>query len=307
MSADKPYATAGPDLPIGVVEPLTRLLYRAMLHPRLPLSMQRAFADRALDVEPLPRDTVVRTLTLGGRPTERVTVGATLTATTVLFLHGGGYTLGSPHSHRHLGAHLAAVTGSSVHLLDYRLAPEDPFPAAVDDAVEAFRDLVDNHGFAPESIAVAGDSAGGGLTVATTRRLVDDHDLHPGALGLISPWVDPGDDSRDDYSTDSVVNRRWSRFCAAAYLGDGDPMDPGYAPLHGDLSGLPPTIVHIGVREALHDQVIVFAEKLRASDVDVTLVEFPRLWHVGHQQAGMLREAADAVDDLGSFLRSHLR
>ncbi|GGF30956.1 alpha/beta hydrolase [Williamsia phyllosphaerae] len=300
------YSPAGPKLPIGVVEPITRLMYRAMLHPSLPLSLQRAAADRALDIEPLPRDTVVRTLTLGGRPTERVTVGASETDRAVLFLHGGGYTLGSPHSHRHLAAHLASVTGAALYLIDYRLAPEDPYPAAVDDAVAAFRDLVDNHGFSPATIAVAGDSAGGGLSVATARRLVDDHDLRPAALGLISPWVDPGDDSHETWSTDSVVNRRWSRFCAAAYLADGDPTDPGYAPLHGILTGLPPTVVHIGEREALYQQVIRFTEKLRASDVEVDLMEFPRLWHVGHQQAGMLREAADAVDHIGGFLRSHL-
>ncbi|MBJ7290332.1 alpha/beta hydrolase [Williamsia sp.] len=300
------YSPAGPKLPIGVVEPLTRLMYRAMLHPSLPLSLQRAAADRALDIEPLPRDTVVRTLTLGGRPTERVTVGASETDRAVLFLHGGGYTLGSPHSHRHLAAHLAAVTGAALYVVDYRLAPEDPYPAALDDAVAAFRDLVDNHGFTPETVAVAGDSAGGGLSVAAARRLADDHDLRPAALGLISPWVDPGDDSHETWSTDSVVNRGWSRFCAAAYLADGDPTDPGYAPLHGVLTALPPTVVHIGRREALYDQVIRFTEKLRASDVEVDLVEFERLWHVGHQQAGMLREAADAVDHLGGFLRTHL-
>ncbi|MGJ0119085.1 alpha/beta hydrolase [Williamsia sp. MIQD14] len=301
-----PYRPAGPKLPIGVVEPLTRIMYRAMLHPRLPLSTQRTLADRALDVEPLPRDTVVRTLTVGGRPTERVTVGATETDTAVLFLHGGGYTLGSPHSHRHLGAHLAAVTGAAIHLVDYRLAPEDPYPAAVVDAVAAYRDLVDNHGWSPNRLAISGDSAGGGLSVATARRLLDDHGITPAALGLISPWVDPGDDTHETWSTDSVVNRGWSRFCADAYLGGGDPTDPGYAPLHGDLTGLPPTVIHIGRREALYAQVIRFAEKLRASGVEVDLLEFDRLWHVGHQQAGMLVEAADAVDHLGTFLRARL-
>ncbi len=300
------YSPAGPKLPIGAVEPITRLLYRAILHPRLPLAVQRAAADHALDIEPLPRGTVVRALTLGGRPTERVTAGPVATDRAVLFLHGGGYTLGSPHSHRHLGAHLAAVTGAAIYLLDYRLAPEDPYPAAADDAVAAFRDLIDHHGFTPETVAVAGDSAGGGLSVVTARRLIDHHDMRPAALALISPWVDPGDDSHESWSTDSVINRRWLRFCAAAYLAGADPTDPGYAPAYAVLAGFPPTLVHIGKREALYDQVIRFTDKLRVSDVDVELREFPRLWHVGHQQASMLREAADAVDHVGTFLRSHL-
>lgn len=297
----------GLSLPIGLVEPLTRVLYAAMLHPRLPVRWQRFLADHALDVDPLPADTVVRGITLGGRPTERVIVGATENPSAVLYLHGGGYVIGSPRSHRRLVARLAAVTDATVFAVDYRLAPEDPFPAAVEDGVAAFIDLVRHHGFTPDRIAISGDSAGGGLSVAVARRLIDDHEMTPAALGLIAPWVDPTQDvGPSGHATDIVVNHGWSRACADAYLAGGDPSDPGYAPLNGDLSGLPPTIVHIGVREALHPQTVTFVDKLRASDVDVEYREFPRLWHVGHQQASMLAEAADAVDHLGGFLRDRL-
>ncbi|WP_299577319.1 alpha/beta hydrolase [uncultured Williamsia sp.] len=302
--------TAGPKtlaLPIGLVEPVTRALYALMLHPRMPVGWQRAMADHALDVDPLPADTVVRTITLGGRPTERVTVGATENSTAVLYLHGGGYVMGSPRSHRRLTARLAAVTDATVFAPDYRLAPEDPFPAALDDGVAAFLDLVHFHGFRPDQIAVAGDSAGGGLSVAVTRRLIDHHEMTPAAMGLIAPWVDPSiDTGLAGHATDVIVNHPWSRACAAAYLADGDASDPGYAPLNGDLSGLPPTVVHIGEREALHPQVLTFVDKARAAGVDVDLEEFPRLWHVGHLQASMLAEASDAVDHLGGFLRARL-
>ncbi|MEH3155800.1 MAG: alpha/beta hydrolase [Gordonia paraffinivorans] len=278
-----------------------------MLHARMPVAWQRAIADHALDVDPLPADTVIRPITLGGRPTERVTVGATENPTAILYLHGGGYVMGSPRSHRRLTARLAAVTDATVFVPGYRLAPEDPYPAALADGVAAFLDLVRHHGFAPEQIAVAGDSAGGGLSVAVTRRLIDDHDVRPAALGLIAPWVDPAiDTGHEGHATDVIVNHPWSRACAAAYLADGDPTDPGYAPLNGDLSGLPPTVVHIGRREALYPQAMTFVEKARASGVEVEVEEFPRLWHVGHLQASMLTEAADAVDHLGGFLRARL-
>ncbi|MBT0568454.1 alpha/beta hydrolase [Williamsia sp. CHRR-6] len=280
-----------------------------MLHPRLPLSMQRALADRALELEPLPADARVSHITLGGRPAEVVTVGSATRAggaRAVLYLHGGGYTMGSPRSHRRLVAHLAAVTGVTFYSLHYRLAPEDPCPAAVIDAVAAFRDLVEHHGIDAEHIAIAGDSAGGGLSVATARRLIDDHGLHPAALGLIAPWVNPGDVDEASYATELVANYRWAQACADAYLGGGDPGDPRYAPLLGNLSGLPPAIVHVGRREALHRQVSTFVDALRAAQVEVEYVEFPRLWHVGHQQAGMLKEAADAVEALGTSLRAHL-
>ena len=303
MSAPPP----GLSLPIGLVEPVTRAMYALMLHPRLPVRWQRFLADHALDLDPLPADTVVRTITLGGRPTERVTVGATENPTAVLYLHGGGYVMGSPRSHRRLTARLAAVTDATVFAPDYRLAPEDPFPAALDDGVAAFLDLVDFHGFRPDQIAIAGDSAGGGLSVAVARRLIDRHDVTPAALGLIAPWVDPATDTgREGHATDVIVNHPWSRAGAAAYLADGDPSDPGYAPLNGDLSGLPPTVVHIGRLEALHPQVMTFVDKARASGVDVDVEEFPRLWHVGHLQASMLTEASDAVDHLGAFLRTRL-
>ena len=252
----------------------------------------------------MPDGAVSQKLTLAGRPAERITVGATERSTAVLYLHGGAFTIGSIATHRSLAAHLARESSSAVYVLDYRLAPENPYPAGLGDAVAAFRELVESHGYTADRIAIAGDSAGGGLSVATARHLVDDG-VTPAALALISPWVDPG--ARDAViSRDIVVNTAWSYSAAEAYLGDGDPLDQGYAPLLGDLTGLPPIVMHVGTAEVLYSQIVTFRDKLLASGVELEYVEYEKLWHVAHLQASILREAADAVRHMGAFLAQRL-
>ncbi|MFD4179567.1 alpha/beta hydrolase, partial [Rhodococcus sp. NPDC058514] len=223
----------------------------------------------------------------------------------VLYLVGGGYTLGSLATHRSLAAYLARESESAVFVLDYRLAPEDPYPAGLEDAVDAYLELLIEHGYTADQVAIAGDSAGGGLTVATARRLIDVHDVRPAALGLIAPWVDPS--ARDaPFERDLVISAAWGAISSAAYLGGGDPTDPGYAPLRGELAGLPPTIVHVGTTEVLYPQVVELVDKLRAAGVPVEFTEYPQLWHVAHLQASILREANEAVRELGDFLRAAL-
>ena len=290
-------------LPLPLVRASLAPLYRLALNARLPFTVQRALLDAAAPMQWLPDGTVTRRTTLGGRPAERITVGATERRTAVLYLHGGAYTVGSLATHRSVAAHLARESGSVVYTLDYRLAPEHPFPAALDDAVAAFVELVAKHGFSANRLAVAGDSAGGGLALATARRLVDTRALRPAAVALISPWVDPG--SRDlPFERDLVVSAPWVRAGAEAYLGDGDPAEPGFAPLRGNLAGLPPVAIHVGTREVLYPQSVELARGLRAAGSPLHYVEYPQLWHVAHLQASLLGEAYDAVADLGAFLRT---
>lgn len=297
-------------LSIPLTELLFKPVFRLSLNARLSPKTQRKLLDAsALPIPPVP-DRVIRHITVAGLPTERVTVGATEHGRAILYLHGGGYTVGSPYSHRGLTATLARAADAEVYVIDYRLAPEHPCPAAVDDAVAAFRDLV-SRGYRPESIAIAGDSAGGGLTVAAARILIDEHGLRPAALGLISPWVDPAvrqaDGDTGNGETDIVVNSAWSVQAAEMYLADGDPDDRRYAPGRGDLTGLPPALVQIGRPELLFDQVTEFAGKLQSAGVETTLSDLGRLWHVGHVAAPMLPAADTAVNELGSFLAAHLR
>jgi acetyl esterase/lipase len=279
--------------------------YRVALHAGMPVPVARALLDVASTAQRLPADTVARQLALAGRPAEKVTVGATERPTAVLYLHGGGYTLGSLTTHRALTAYLARETGAAVYALDYRLAPEHPFPAGLDDAVAAYLELVTEHGLTPDRLAVAGDSAGGGLAVAAARRLIDRHGVRPAALGLIAPWVDPGDRNAP-FARDLVVSAAWGESSSAAYLDGGDPTDPGFAPLRGELAGLPPTMVQVGTTEVLYPQAVSLVEKLRAAGVPVEFTEYPDLWHVAHLQAPLVREAEEAVRELGAFLRAAL-
>ncbi|MFD6893375.1 alpha/beta hydrolase [Rhodococcus sp. NPDC060086] len=294
-----------PHLPLPLVRAVLRPLYALTLNARLPFPVQRRLLEAAAPIQTLPSGTVVRQTTLAGRPTERVTVGASERPTAVLYLHGGAYTCASPATHRSLVAHLAAASGSVVYTLDYRLAPEHPYPAAVDDAVAAYLELLSEHDLTPETVSIAGDSAGGGLTVATANRLIGEHGTTPAALGLLSPWTDPGSRTAP-FERDVVINTGWAYSSAEAYLGGGNPTDPGYAPMYSDLTGLPPTLIQVGTTEVLYPQILEFAGKLRAAGVDLTLVEQPELWHVAGLQASLVKEAADAVVEFGEFLRSHM-
>jgi len=291
-------------LPRPLVRGVSGLLYRTALNVRTPLRLQRSILERFARLSVVPAGTHVEPINLGGRPCERVTVGASERPRAVLYLHGGGYTVGSPRTHRSLAAFLANASGAVVFCLDYRLAPEHPFPAALDDAVAALHAIVDEHGFAPSRIAIAGDSAGGGLAVAAARRLTD-RGLRPAALGLLSPWTDP---SSDDVARrrDFVIDSAWGRKNAADYRGTADAHDAGYAPMHGRLDGLPPMLIHCALTEILRPQILQFAGLSSNAGVDVQVVEHERLWHSGHALAGTLREATDAVHDLGVFLRAHL-
>ena len=287
-------------LPFWLVAAGVAIGQRPGLGGPLPIRWQRRWLDTVAGLMPNPSGTVLRTVELAGRPALRVTVGATERPHAVLHLHGGAYTVGSPRSHRGLAALLAQASGSVVYLPDYRLAPEHPYPAALDDAVRAAEELAEQY----PTFAISGDSAGGGLAVATARRLADAGTVRPAALALISPWVDPG--APAGRRRDLVVREKWGRICATHYLGAGELTDAGFAPGRGRLDGLPPTIVHVGRREVLYEQVIEFAANLAAAGVAVRLTELPRLWHVGHVSAGVLAESREAVAELGEFLRAKL-
>ncbi|MBO0855625.1 MAG: alpha/beta hydrolase [Nocardia sp.] len=290
-------------LPLPVARKVVGPLFRVMLHSRLPWSVQRAAIEAASVLQAVPARTEVHKLRLGGRPAERVCAAGATGTGAVMYLHGGGYTVGSPITHRSLAGLLAHEIGCPIYVPDYRLAPEHPYPAALDDAEAVFLDLVAT-GVAPDRIAVSGDSAGGGLALALAQRLRDRHAMAPAALGLIAPWTDPNE--IPDRERDLVVSTPWSRNCAAAYLGAGDPLDPGYAPLLGELTGLPRTYVQVDSGELLYTQCERLVAALREARVPVSFSVTDGLWHVSQLQASIVAPAAAAARELAEFITTAL-
>jgi len=227
----------------------------------------------------------------------------------VLYLHGGGYVIGSPRSHRHLAAAIGAAAKTRVLLPDYRLAPEHPFPAAVDDAVAAYRWLLARD-IAPGRIVIAGDSAGGGLTVATLLALREARLPQPAAGVCISPWVDltcSGGSYATRAAADPIVKSESIVAMAGVYLGGADAKTPLASPLFADLHGLPPLLIHVGDDEVLLDDSVQLAERARKAGVDATLDVWPKMVHVWHWFFPMLDEGHAAIDRIGEFVRARAR
>ncbi|WP_316525476.1 alpha/beta hydrolase fold domain-containing protein [Kitasatospora brasiliensis] len=286
-------------VPLPMARALLHPFYRLTFHQRMPWSVQRTLLNGVARFQPLPAGVRVETLRLGDRPAERVSAGPFAGPGAVLYLHGGGYTVGSPATHRSLAAHLAAGIRRPVYLLDYRLAPEHPCPAALEDALAAFDALTRTPAHEAGSIALAGDSAGGAIALAAAQHLVA-HRRRPAALALLSPWTDPGE--RAERHRDLVVNRDWGLACAAAYRGDIDPLDHRFAPLLGPMEGLPPTYLFTSTRELVYAQCLRLAGSLRRAGVELRYVESPVLWHAAQAQAGLVRQAAESLGDVGEFL-----
>jgi acetyl esterase/lipase len=202
--------------------------------------------------------------------------------------------------------HISRGTGAVVCSVDYRLAPEHPFPAAVDDALAGYRYLL-AQGIRPESIVIAGDSAGGGLTVATLLAIKQAGEPQPAAAVCLSPWVDMeglGDSRTARDSLDFMVHKAGLLYMAAQYLNGADPRTPLAAPLYGDLAGLPPLLIQVGTAETLFDDSTRLAAKAREAGVDVTLEEWQDMFHV-FQAMASLPEAQQATEKIGAFIRAH--
>ena len=269
---------------------------------------RRAQYERAEKVFPTPPDVKVERVSAPAAPAEWLRPPSAEPGRVVLYLHGGGYVIGSPRSHRHLAAAIAGAAGASALLLDYRLAPEHPYPAAVEDATAAYRWLLDQ-AIAPERIVIAGDSAGGGLTVAALLALRDARVPLPAGGVCISPWVDltcGGASYTTKAEADPIVRRAGVEQMAQAYLGATAARTPLASPLFADLRGLPPLLIHVGTDEVLLDDAVQLADRAKAAGVDATLEIYDRMIHVWHWFLPMLDEAQTAVDGIGRFVRSRV-
>jgi monoterpene epsilon-lactone hydrolase len=254
----------------------------------------------------LPADVRVEAVDANGVVAEWTTTPEAKTGRAILFLHGGGYISGSLDSHRHMIAQAGREARARTLALAYRLAPEHPFPAALEDALGGYAFLL-AQGFNPKNIAIAGESAGGGLAVATLTSIRDAGMSMPACAWLSSPWVDlemAGASMSAKSTVDPLIQKSYLQELAAMYLGGVDARTPLASPIHANLSRLPPMLIQVGSAETLLDDAVRLAGVAGAADVRVTLEVWPDMihaWHLFYQQVAAGRRALAAV---GAFMRS---
>jgi acetyl esterase/lipase len=289
---------------------------RALLASRAPAPGQplptraerRAAMDAFGEMGSLPPGCQHEPTTLGGVKGERIAPTRALEGRRILYLHGGGYVGGSPRSHRPLVARLADAARSAALSLDYRLAPEHPFPAAVDDAVSAYRALL-AEGVWPERTIIAGDSAGGGLALAVALKLKDEGLPQPAGLFVISPWADLTQ-SHATYKTkatdDPMITRERLKESARDYLNGAGARDPLASPVFGDFTDVAPMLVQVGSEEVLLGDSLRLAERAGHARVEVRLEVWPEMIHVWHAFGGQLTAARRAIAAAGVWMDEKL-
>ena len=266
----------------------------------------RANFEQMAALFPVATDVKCEPVNAGGVKAEWVTAPGADAGRAVLYLHGGGYVIGSINTHRALAARLSAAAKARVLVIDYRLAPEHPFPAAVEDSVAAYRYML-AQGLKASRIVVSGDSAGGGLTVATLVAIRDAKLPTPAGGACLSPWTDLeglGDSMKTKAAVDPMVQKEGLLEMAAHYLAKQDPRSPLAAPLYADLAGLPPLLIQVGTAETLLDDSTRLAERARKAGVKVTLEPWENMIHVFQVFAPMLEEGQQAIDKIGEFVRA---
>jgi epsilon-lactone hydrolase len=262
--------------------------------------------DAAFSQYGIARDVTVEPVNANGVRAEWTSTPADDRDAALLYVHGGGYVIGSLDSHRHLVSEAGRAAKTWALALDYRLAPEHPFPAAVEDAVSGYRYLL-SRGIRPRRIAIAGDSAGGGLVVAAMLAIRDAGLGQPACGWCISPWVDMegiGETMSTKEAADPMVQRAPLLDMAKLYLGGADPRSPLAAPIYADLTGLAPLLIQVGAAETLLDDAIRLAKVAGAADVRVDLQVWPEMVHVWHIFHPELKAGRKAIEEGGAFVRA---
>ena len=295
----------------GLLRLTTRWLITPIFRSGYTPEVQRIKLERITKLSQLLMPSGVRFTQnpLGGVPTEWAENLLFEAQGHLLYFHGGAYVLGSPGTHRNLTAHLAKRCGLRVASVDYRLAPEQPFPAATDDALAAYRDLL-AQGIAPSKILIGGDSAGGGLTLACALAIRDAGLPLPAGLICISPWTDltlSGESMTRQRDTEVILTQQALADAAAQYLGKTSAQHPLASPLFADLSGLPPVLIQVTDAEVLYSDSTRFAEAAARQGVKTTLQVAPGLWHDWHLYAGQMPEADVALHHIKQFCDERLK
>ena len=266
----------------------------------------RSKLDKLAAMVILEKDVKIESVDAGGVGGEWISTPESNENHILLYLHGGGYVAGSPKSHHGLASRISRAGKIKVLAINYRIAPEDPFPAALEDSVTAYSWLSNTQKIESKNILIGGDSAGGGLTLATLLKLKEMNLPLPVAAVCISPWVDlalTGDSNKNNADIDPFLTPELCIKASKWYYGDNDPKNPLISPLYGDLRGLPPILIHVGTRELVTDDSIRFAEKAKSSGVDLTLEVFEGMIHVFHAFALVIPEAREAIEKIGKFIQ----
>lgn len=283
----------------------TRTFLQTM--PALALSPEtRPFFDEMISQTPLAGGVDYEQETVAGIPGWWCRPQNAPARAVMLYLHGGGYVMGSASAYRHPVGQFAAQAGVSAFVLDYRLAPEHPFPAAFDDALAAYDSLV-SQGFT--HIAIAGDSAGGGLALALAAFVSTQRAMKPVAAVAISPWADmtaSGDSFTSRAAADPMLDRMKIARCASLYLAGAEPEDPRASPVFGTFSGLPPILIHVGEDEVLLDDSVRYVEQVEQAGGSAELHVWEGMLHVFTSNIAMLEAARAAVSGIGTFLAAVL-
>jgi epsilon-lactone hydrolase len=276
---------------------------------RVSVNGKRAMVNLLTGAARPPKGTTFDRITIAGVPVERVQPPHGGTNGTVIYLHGGGYALGSAMGYRGLVAHLATAAGMTAIIPDYSRAPEARYPVALEEMIAVYSRLLES-GLDPKSTVIAGDSAGGGLTLALAMALRDRGIAAPAALGLICPWANLAIDIDQlrPKLRDPLILPSMTAEWAPQYAGTADPMSPGISPVYGDMTDLPPIVMQTAGDDPIRCDALDIARAVAATGTGTVHHRvFESLWHVFHLQVSVLPEAREAVADLGAKLRTHVQ
>lgn len=297
-----------PDWQLKILKSILRLRRFLALRPNATIAQQRETFEEFAKRFAVGREVVCQPVSADGVPAEWIDSPETIDTRAILYLHGGGYNLGSVHTHHALAARIGRACRARVLTIAYRLAPEHLFPAALDDAMRAYCWLL-AEGVQPDQLALAGDSAGGGLAIATLVSLRYHGEPMPAAAVCLSPWVDlelTGHSLTANAAADPVLTRAALHAWAKNYLGGKNPRTPLASPLYADLHGLPPLLLQVGAEEILYDDAVRLAERALAAGVQVELEVSKNMFHGWHLFASKLPEAQQAITHVAKFIEGHM-
>ncbi len=275
------------------------------LQEHLPLRLARFLLEQSLPRTPLGVGVVRQAVSADGVPCEWIIPQNCSPERALLYLHGGGFVFGLTPPHLRMAAHLAQMLGQRILMVDYRLAPQHPFPAALQDCETAYRWLL-AQGFSSRQVVIAGDSAGGNLAIALLLKLRDRGSPLPAAAACLSPVTDLANKQKLGQGfQDPLLPAKAVEFYTRSYLGGSDPRQPLISPVYGDLRGLPPLLVHVGEDELLRDDAERLVSLAQAAGVDARLEIYPRMWHVWQLNLA-LPQAAQSLEEMVVFFKDQL-